>query len=465
MLLDRRVNLRFVALVLLACAAIYAFQTRRPFRDNSPDKDDYSSILPGKDSTGFRQPWSTPIQHPVVDYVDHLANYVPKDDKYRIVYSQSTIDRKYFTVDFAGVNTYNVNIIPHPAKKNKWIVVAQHGEYRDDINASEQIACVAEFSNGVLHCSRAPAALPITPSILGKCDGKWAYANMRRGPRDARVFYGPEQPYIMYGSQSLKACLGLWVQNLWMLLDGAKHPEEGFARAVMEIQRPEPFDQIQKNYFLFWDNSSEIHVHYDIYPQRAYSPLQYDGSVVSTIWGSKGLNVAEFAADKDQICIDRLYPKVDVKKDEGLHQGTNSLAITMCKRSDPICVETDDNTFILHIMQHKQFYDWHGIYEPYPVLFRRRTPFELYAVAQKPLWYHGRDELNNKTNWRNFQERSVPEGHTQMFYTTSISWKNVKQTYHGYVDDVLFIGFGVEDTQAGAIDVLASDILQDLGFC
>lgn len=34
--------------------------------------------------------------------------------------------------------------------------------------------------------------------------------------------------------------------------------------------------------------------------------------------------------------------------------------------------------------------------------------------------------------------------------------------YHGYLDDVLLIGFGIEDKESGGLDILASEILGDL---
>jgi hypothetical protein len=63
------------------------------------------------------------------------------------------------------------------------------------------------------------------------------------------------------------------------------------------------------------------------------------------------------------------------------------------------------------------------------------------------------------------REEYIPEGHTEMFYMTSMSWKRHDQKYHGYLDDVMFLAFGIEDTRAGAIDVLAGDLLQDLAYC
>jgi hypothetical protein len=52
-----------------------------------------------------------------------------------------------------------------------------------------------------------------------------------------------------------------------------------------------------------------------------------------------------------------------------------------------------------------------------------------------------------------------------MFYVTSLSWKGQGQRYHGYIDDVLFVAFGIEDEKSAAIDLVAGDLLQDLGFC
>ena len=37
--------------------------------------------------------------------------------------------------------------------------------------------------------------------------------------------------------------------------------------------------------------------------------------------------------------------------------------------------------------------------------------------------------------------------------------------YHGYLDDVLYIAFGIEDERTGGIDVRARDLLGNLGLC
>ena len=134
----------------------------------------------------------------------------------------------------------------------------------------------------------------------------------------------------------------------------------------------------------------------------------------------------------------------------------------MCNRSD-LCVETEDNTFIMHIFQHKSFENWHGAYEPFVMLFKPTAPFGIYAISSKPIWISGRGAPGEKRPLTTNLEG--PWNETEMVYVTSMSWKAADRHYHGFLDDVLFLGFGIEDEQAGAIDVVASDLLEGLDYC
>jgi len=283
-----------------------------------------------------------------------------------------------------------------------------------------------------------------------------------RGPRDARIFYGPEGPFLIYGSQSQYVCLGIWVQDIRMMLD-AFHLER-FALSKLftsatEVRRPAPWKGVEKNFFIFWDLNSKMYVHHDIYPERVFAQLDFDGTV--------GDNLAAKTAHHDQICLAQYMPPVGPEQ-ESIHQATNSLSITMCNRADPGCKPNDSNTYVMHIFHHKTYYDFHGIYEPYALLIQQSAPFALHAISQRPFWIHGREALTKETASLQYEGRpasDIPEGHSEMFYVTSISWKSHGQKYHGYMDDVLFMSFGIEDTRAGVIDVLAGDLLQDLAVC
>ena len=390
-------------------------------------------------------------------------NPLPEVKDYREIFSLTTRDRKFFTIYLGGVAAYNPSLIPHPTRHDLWIVVAQHEQSREESNLSEELlVCNAGFFNGVLLCTGPPTVLLVTQSIQGKCEGDLAYYNFRTGPRDARMFYGPEAPYIVYGSQSLFTCLGIWLQDVRMLLQDFRLEQmtlvKLFKRAA-EVQRPPPFKSIEKNFFVFWDSDDKAYIHHDVSPNRVFAQLSFDGSV--------GPDLAPAAGIKDGICMAKYMPVVNLTH-ESIHQATNSLSITLCRRSDPFCIRTDVNTFIMTIFQHKLYYDWHGVYEPYVMLFQQSAPFAIHAISQRPLWIHGRGPLTSDTHavhYDNNPDRILPEGHSEMFYITSMSWKTHGQSYHGYIDDPLFLAFGIEDSRPAAMDILAGDLLQDLGFC
>jgi hypothetical protein len=243
--------------------------------------------------------------------------------------------------------------------------------------------------------------------------------------------------YTVYGSNSAFGCFGQFIQDFPTLMDWTAEmvPPATDFRVGTEIQRPPPVGHIEKNWFVFWDSQGQIYAHYDLAP-RSFAQLSPNGSV--------GGDLA--LADA---CLDRLLPSTS--EDESVHQATNSLAVTLCRRADPTCRADKENTVIFTIFHHKTFRNMHSVYEPYVLAFRREAPFQVYGVGRKPLWIRGRGARD--------------DGVTEMMFVTSIGWKGREQRYHGYLDDVMFLGFGVEDIGTGGIDVLAEDVLVDLGLC
>lgn len=143
----------------------------------------------------------------------------------------------------------------------------------------------------------------------------------------------------------------------------------------------------------------------------------------------------------------------------------------MCRRHDRSCTPDISNTFIFTVFQHKKYYDFHAVYEPYVLMFEQVPPFKVSAISAKPFWVYGRKvpfshsyesgERKDEHDRMNGTASDVEE----MLYITSMSWKTGGQTYHGYMDDILFIAFGIEDEKTAAIDILAGDLMQDLNFC
>ncbi|KAJ5193178.1 hypothetical protein N7449_009320 [Penicillium cf. viridicatum] len=364
----------------------------------------------------------------------------------------------YFRIDFGKRSVINPSIIPHPELLDTWIITAQLHKPHSAGTASvwfAELVCNAAFSDDkrVLSCMEPPLQLPI-PATFGdssKCLGDLTYFSLNVGPHDARVFYGPEIPYTIYGSNSFFTCFGQWISDFRILVDwGIDTINEHKFRQYRELQRPMPWNAVEKNWFLFWDDLGQMFLHHEIAPARVFSKLELDGSV--------GLNMAPTTSGSDQECLKRFLPETGK-----IHQATNSLTITLCARSDQFCQPDATNTFVLFIIQQKTLQGLRPVYEPYVVLMRRSMPFEIYAVSSKPIWIFGRSIRAEKSD----QDSStgLQEDTSEMLYMTSISWKSHGQKYHGFIDDTLFLAFGREDSDAGGIDVTAGDLLTELSTC
>lgn len=247
------------------------------------------------------------------------------------------------------------------------------------------------------------------------------------------------------------------MQDFRLLTDWGHEPYvEGKFRQATELQRPEPWQPVEKNWFIFWDIEGKMYAHYDIAPKRVFAELQFDGSA--------GPDLAPNAALVDDQCMERYMPGVGPEL-ESLHQATNSLSVTLCRRSDTSCQPNGSNTFIFTIFQHKTFYAFHSVYEPYIMLFNQQAPFQIHAISRKPLWIHGRGRPGEVIPYAMSDKDAREWDQTEMFYVTSISWKTYGKRYHGYIDDPLFIAFGIEDTSSGGIEILAGDLMAELGLC
>lgn len=355
----------------------------------------------------------------------------------------------------------NPNIIPHPFMDHTWILVAQ---LRQETQYFAELVCTASFRDGVLKCDNHPSKLPIAPTFGDKCTGDLEYISLNQGPHDARICYGPRKPYTIFGSNSRYTCFGQWVQDFRNLVEWAYDTDESsdeFSLAV-ELQRPPPWSMVEKNWFLFWDLDGHMYIHHDLAPHRVFANMDSSGIA--------GPNLASIAHTHDEVCMSSYMPVVGPEL-ESIHQATNSLSLTMCRRDDTSCVPDVSNTFIFTIFQHKKYHNFHAVYEPYVLVFEQAPPFRIHAISTKPFWISGRRSQaakalsNSEPLIPNHAHANVSYPTEQMMYVTSMSWRDRTQKYHGYMDDVLFIAFGIEDEKTAAIDVAVGDLMSDLGFC
>lgn len=403
----------------------------------------------------------------------HSNDPVTVPSTHREIFSASST-AQYFHISFSPFSAMNPNIIPHPTLPSTWIIVAQ--QQRSEVNSTvwfAELACNARFNDeGTLACINPPTILPIGATEGERCTDDLSYFSYNIGPHDARVFYGPNIPYTMFGSQSQHTCFGQWLQDLRVLVDwGREDFVAGHFRQPTDLQRPDSYGAVEKNWFVFWDIEGKMYAHYDVSPQRVFAELADDGSV--------GRDLApRAAAHGDEECLARYMPTFDKRKEAGLssiHQATNSLSVTMCKRTEKSCVPDVDNTFIFTIFQQKHFYDLHAVYEPYVMVYQQRPPFAVHAISKHPIWISGRGRYTpprevSEADESDYNRDIAAKGadslaQTEMLYVTSMSWKDQGVKYHGFLDDRLFLAFGIEDEDTAAIEVKAADLLSDLGFC
>ena len=384
----------------------------------------------------------------------HYA-YGDPPNTHQWLYSKRGIDRKYFYIDFYGNNAYNPNIIPHRTKNDTFIMVAQQQDHsvENSVWFAEWI-CEGKFKDNKLQCLSPPSILPIAATIGHNCKDDLAFFGYNVGPHDARVFYGPRAPYAIFGSQSKYACFGMWMQDFRNLMDWGlevyNYSEDW--KMAQELQRPTKYGVIEKNWFVFWDADEKLYVHHDFEPRRVFAKLAVDGSV--------GPNLAPKAKGDDQ-CMSRFMPAV-AETQESIHQATNALSVTLCKRGE--CEPNSSNTYIFTIFQHKSYYQFHSNYEPYVMLWANTAPFSIYGISKKPFWFNGRGGPG-KAQRPSYIGPEAEWNQTEMNYVVSMAWATRGQTYHGYLDDELFISFGVEDGSTAAIDIEAGDLLTDLNLC
>jgi hypothetical protein len=371
---------------------------------------------------------------------------VPPDSSHHVLYSLSSPDKRFFRVKFGQYSAINPNIIPRPGIEDEYIIVAQKNQTFDLSPFFYEVACVAKFTaSGDLDCIHLPHTLPIAATYGAACPEGIKFMHYNVGPHDARVFWGPEKPFAIWQSNSRHTCISQYMQDFRLLFDWGPNdwdPADFFT--ATEILRPVYDSPIEKNWFVFWDKDNQLYAHYDIFPNRSFAKVALDGTV--------GWDLAPQVADSDKACLAKSLPAFELTEPDtdSIHQATNSLSVTMCNRADPDCKPTDSNTFLFTVFHHKLYINSHSYYEPYVMMFQNTAPFAIQSISSKPLWING---------------RRMQEPHAEMFFVVAMSWKGANQTYHGYLDDEMFLSIGIEDQNTAGIDVLASELLYGMRDC
>lgn len=138
---------------------------------------------------------------------------------------------------------------------------------------------------------------------------------------------------------------------------------------------------------------------------------------------------------------------VDAFKNDGVHQATPILSMTLCNRGE--CVQDVHNTVLFGIVHGKRRLPVRT-YEPRVISWNATRPF-VYRSVSKRLSYHG----TRPREW-------IWTG--SMTYHWSNSDIPVDRS-HGYLDDEIWLGFGIHDETCGWLDVDARELVRDHYYC
>ncbi|RBR11212.1 uncharacterized protein FIESC28_09096 [Fusarium coffeatum] len=140
----------------------------------------------------------------------------------------------------------------------------------------------------------------------------------------------------------------------------------------------------------------------------------------------------------------------DVMLDERhVHQSSPMLSVTLCNRGT--CEPNEQNTIMMGIVQRRQDppnapFTW---YDRRVAVYESAPPYRMISVSKK-LTYHG--ESDGRYVWTG----------SMSYYTNQTVFP---PSNHGFLDDEVWLGFGIKDAAAGWLDVRARDLVADHYLC
>ncbi|KAF4457209.1 hypothetical protein F53441_773 [Fusarium austroafricanum] len=182
---------------------------------------------------------------------------------------------------------------------------------------------------------------------------------------------------------------------------------------------------------------------------------------------SRDENVELIVSPKDQrTAIEEPYPPTakpgktwhgktmtcinDAWIDDGhVHQSTPMLSLTLCNRG--ACEPDEQNTIMMGMVQHRLDppfapFSW---YDRRIAVYEATAPYRMISVSKK-FTYHG--EADGTYSWTG----------SMSYYTNQTEFP---PTNHGFLDDEIWLGFGIKDSAAGWMDIRARDLIADHYMC
>ena len=176
-------------------------------------------------------------------------------------------------------------------------------------------------------------------------------------------------------------------------------------------------------------------------------------------------------------------PKAEEVWGGSWHQGTNSLKLILCDRSDKGCKPRPENTVFWSLIhhKHKNYYALPLRYERYFIVWSSTPPYQMLAMSKLPVilanetvsgWDLEESWDDDPEQQRMLNEGQEGKGEFAVFtYTPSIaySWGRFEDQPQdkniGYLDDEVILGVGIDDMAQGYARAKAKDLLQCLRAC
>lgn len=136
--------------------------------------------------------------------------------------------------------------------------------------------------------------------------------------------------------------------------------------------------------------------------------------------------------------------------DNHVHQSTPMLSVTLCNRGE--CKPSANNTVMVGMVQRR--YDRPGNpftwYDRHIAVYEAVAPYKMMSVS-KSLAYYGE---GNKYIWTG-----------SMVYVHKKDIKYARDRSHGYLDDEIWLSFGIGDSRPGWLDIEARELIADHHVC
>ncbi|KAF4977607.1 hypothetical protein FZEAL_5891 [Fusarium zealandicum] len=138
-----------------------------------------------------------------------------------------------------------------------------------------------------------------------------------------------------------------------------------------------------------------------------------------------------------------------------VHQSTPMLSVTLCNRGE--CEPSKNNTVMIGMVQ--QRYDPPGYswtwYDHRIAVYSAAAPFNMMSVSKK-LTYHGEADGKGHYTWTG----------SMIYYVNGRGDDDLPQNRsHGYLDDEIWLSFGIGDSAPGWLDIKAKELVTDHYMC